>query len=292
LQKIDSFDPCVSRRGIATTVNGVYYPSPQGIISAVDGATSLVTENLFTREEWQLQFSPTTVNAVPYGIQYIAFDTTATGFIFSPLDPSSPLTTLDRFSNVQTIQNDSYSGDVYIVQNNQVRLWDPPQSSPYTYTWISKEFDIPQPVNFGAYRLKFVANPVQIQTSQLGDYTTFNAGRITKLPLSCINSYAINGVRKAAVSGSYLPQIRNPIAGSPLYNLAGFLSPSSSVAITVYARDLNSTWNAQYTFTCNDERPHKLPAGFKSDCWQVKLIGSSNVYSFVMAETAKELAKA
>jgi hypothetical protein len=299
LQKIDSIDPCVSRRSIATTLSGVYYASPQGIIVATAGATQLATQPLFTREEWQDYFSPTTVQAVPYGLQYIAFDTTASGFIFSPAESLAPLTTLDRFSNVTAIQIDEYSGDVYLVQSGQVRLWDPPESTPYEYTFISKDFDLPKPVNFGAMKIKFDGGGYQIPASLLGDYTSFNTQRIAK-PLNCINLAPINGVRKLPAfpgvsgaitgAGAILPQIKSPIAGSPLFPLGGLENVVGAVQVTIYARTpTTQVWSPVYVWTATDERTYRLPAGIKADGWRVQLIGNVPVYSFAMAETGKEL---
>lgn len=288
MQKLDSVDPCVARRSMATTLAGVFYASPQGIIMNDSTQSKLVTEQLFTREEWQNQFSPTTVYAVPYGMQYIAFDTTAAGFIFSPNDQNAPLTTLDRFSNVSAIQIDAYSGDVYLVQANQVRLWDPPTSLPYTYTWLSKQFDLPKPVNFGAFKLKFAANPFQISSGNLIDYTTFNNGRISK-PLNPLNWAALNTARLTPVTGSVLPQIKNPIGGSPMYGIGALTNQPAAVNLTVYARDIHSNWVAVYTNTITTEATYRLPAGFKSDLWQVQFIGNTNIYSYAMAETPKEL---
>lgn len=288
LQKIDSVDPCLSRRSMVTTIDGVYYSSPQGIIIATAGRTELSTKDLFTREEWQTYFSPTTVYAAPYGLQYIAFYTAAAGFIFSPAEGLAPLTTLDRFSGVVAIQQDQYSGDVYLIQNNQVRLWDPPTSTPFTYTWLSKEFDLPKPVNMGAFRLKFKGNAQQVSAAQLTDYTTFNNGRILK-PLNCLNLAVLNGVREEVVAGYYQKQIKNPIGGSPLFPLASLLNVASAVQVTIYARDLAQTWNTIYSFSISGENTYRLPAGFKSDGWQVQFVGNVPIYDFVMAETAKEL---
>lgn len=291
MQKIDSIDPCLNRRSMATTINGVYYSSPQGIMACTGGVTELATMNLFTRQEWQEEFSPTTVQAVPYGVQVIAFDTTDSGFIFSPADPNSPLTQLDRFSNVAAIQQDQYSGDVYLIQGSQVRLWDPPESIPYSYTWTSKEFDLPNPVNFGAFRLKFNAVPITVSLTELADYTTFNNARILK-PLNCLNLAPINGVRTLAVTGYSGPQIRNPIGGSPLFPLSQFESGEAAVQLQILARTEKSRWITVFSESIADERIYRLPSGFKSDAWQVQMIGNTDVYSFTMAETALELKKA
>ncbi len=297
MQKLDSIDPCVARRSIATTLAGVFYSSPQGIIMNDSTQSTLVTLPLFTREEWQNFFSPTTVYAVPYGMQYIAFDTTSSGFIFSPAEQLAPLTTLDRFSNVTAIQQDGYSGDVYLLQANQVSLWDPPTSTPYTYTWMSKEFDLPKPVNMGAFRLKFNANPFNIAASNITAYQNFNNANLPYHPsvgpggLNPLNWATLNAARfsPVAYAGAVLPQIKNPLGGSPDYNISYLLNPPAAVTVNVLARDLNSVWNTQYTATITDELTHRLPAGFKSDVWQVELIGNSPIYSFSMAETPKEL---
>lgn len=296
LQKIDSIDPCVSFRSIATSMDGVYYASPQGVVRHTGSATTLVTRQLFTREEWQDYFSPTTVYGVCYGVEYIAFDTTATGFIFSPSDPSTPLTQLDRFSNVTAIQQDPYSGDVYIVQNNQVRLWDPPTSIPYFYTWVSKEIEVPKPLNFAAFRLKFNSGTVQIASSELTDYTTYNGRRILS-QLAPLNSAPVNGIRTLeypafSISGySPPPEIHCPIGGSPLYVLGDYSNIQNGVVVTAKARGLDANWYTVFSWTVLTERTYRLPSGFKSDLWQFEFVGNTPIYSFTVAETAKELEK-
>lgn len=295
LQKMDSVEPCVSRRSIVTTVEGVYYASPQGIILNNGGYTQLVTRQMFTREEWQNFFSPTTVYAAPYGVEYIAFDTTSAGFVFSPTDKSTPLTTLDRFSNVTAIQQDAYSGDVYLVTGNQVRLWDPTNTTPYSYTWQSKQFDFPKPVNLGAMRLKFNSGTIQISPAQLADYTAYNALRIVK-PLNPLNLAAVNGVVPLAVPGFTTPgyqpppEIRNPVAASALFPISQYLNLNAGATVTIQARDLmTSAMITVFAGSLNTERIYRLPAGIKSDAWQVTIVGNTPVYSFAMAETAKEL---
>ncbi|HEY5212264.1 MAG TPA: hypothetical protein VIJ38_04500, partial [Acidobacteriaceae bacterium] len=296
LQKLDSIDPCVSRRSIATTVNGVYYASPQGIILNTGGYTQLVTRNLFTRQEWREFFSPTTIYAVPYGVEYVAFDTTASGFIFSPTDPTTPLSTTDRFSNVEAIQIDAYSGDVYLVTNNQVQLWDPLNTTPLEYTWTSKTFDLPKPVNMGAMRLKFNAGVIAVSPAMLALYTAYNARRILS-PLNTINGPVINGIRTLQEPGfsdpagySPPPEMRNPIGGSELYEMSQLENVTAGATVIVYCRDLiSSAWIELFNGALRTERIYRLPAGIKSDGYYVTLIGNTPVYSLAISETAKEL---
>ena len=39
-----------------------------------------------------------------------------------------------------------------------------------------------------------------------------------------------------------------------------------------------------------DENIFRLPTGFKSDLWQIELIGNTTLYSMQIAETPKQLA--
>lgn len=291
LLKVNSIDPCISRRSMATTVDGVYYSSPQGIIKSTGATTELITKQLFTREEWQNAFSPTTVNAVPYGVQYIAFDTTSHGFIFSPAEQWSPLTTLDRFSNVDGIQIDQYTGDVYLLVRSQVRLWDPPAAIPLSYTWESKEFNVPKPVNFGAVRIKFAATPPPLDSAALDELRDYNIARMAFPPLHTWGSTTFGGVRRVPVVGYVGPQNRSPIGGSPLFDLDGVQNSNGAVQFNLFARDQESRWVQRFAWTIDSERIHRMPNGYKSDVYQFELIGNAPIYTVEIAETAKELQK-
>jgi hypothetical protein len=288
LQKIESIDPCVSRRSMATTLEGVYYASPQGLVLARPGGVSLVTHRLFTREEWYLRYNPGGVKAVPYGMQYIAFDKADSGFIFAPAEQLAPLSEVDRFDSVEGIQVDPYSGDIYLLRKNQVSIWDPPDTIPYYYTWQSKVFDFPKPLNFGALRIKFRNLLVELDEDVVEQYQVFNVARIAN-PLNTVNLAAVNAVRTEVIAGWNEAQNKTPIAGSPLYPTGDLLRVIPSVQIRMWARNKESEMELVYVQTIEDEDIYRLPTGFTSDVWQFELVGNTDVYSVALAETAKEL---
>ena len=288
LVKLDSIDPCVSRRSVATTLDGVYYASVQGIVRVSVGGTTLVTGQLFTREEWYGRYNPDNVKAVPYGLQYIAFDTPQTGFIFSPAEKLAPLTDLDRFNNVTGIQIDAYTGDVYVIRANRVTLWDPLDTVPYEYQWKSKVFDLPKPVNFGAMRVKFRNFQQDVPDDSLIDYDAFNTARIL-LPLNCINLCQVNGVRVEDIPEWPNAQNKTPVAGSPLFASAALRFVEPAVTVRVWARMKDSTMAVVFSYTLDDEDVYRLPSDFMSDVWQFEFVSNTDIYSFAIAETAKEL---
>jgi hypothetical protein len=288
LMKLDSIDPCVSKRSVATTLSGVFYASVQGIVQVTGGGNMLATRNLFTREEWYGRYNPEGVKAVPYGLQYIAFDTPQTGFIFSPAEQLAPLTELDRFNNVQSIQIDPYTGDVYIVRANRVALWDPIDTTPYEYQWRSKVFDLPRPVNFAAMQVKFKDVTVTVDEGNLQDYAVFNAARILK-PLNTLNLHAINAVRVEDIPEWPYEQNKTPIGGSPLFRTETLGTIIPAVTVRVWARMQDSTMQEVFAYTLTDEGVYRLPHGFKSDVWQFEMVSNTDIYSFAIAETGKEL---
>lgn len=288
-QKLDSVDPCVSQRSMATTLVGVMYASTQGLILIGSQGHQLVTHQLMTRQEWAARYTAAGIKAAPYGMQYIAFDTPQKGFIFSPQENLSPLTDVDRLTGVEGIQVDPYTGEVYVLKGNQVVLWDPIGTLPFSYQWRSKVFDLPAPVNFGALQVKFRGAVPGLLTTQ--QYQDFNTARIAS-PLNCINIAAVNAVSVEAISGWTGPQNKTPVGGSPLFNIAALAIPTAAVTIRVWARDQAGVMAEVFSFTATDEGVFRLPADFMSDVWQVELVANTDVYSFAMAETAKELRKA
>jgi hypothetical protein len=280
LQKLNTVEPCLTKRSIVTTLAGVFYASPNGIVQVNSSGAQVVSYDLLTKEEWVRQFIPTGIFAAPLGLEYVGFDSESSGFVYRPSDQFAKLTRLDRFDNVDGLDADPYSGELYLIKDNVVYLWDPPDSVPLYYTWKSKEFITAKPVNFGAAKIKFESAPFDIENDLADYYGGFNAVRITT-PLNAIARAPIGGVRRATVPGWLEPQNRSPIGGSPLIPLT---LPLPGVRLTVYVKD-----EVIYSNVIYDEQLIRLPAGFKSDVWQFEMVSNSTVYSLVVAETPKEL---
>ena len=51
----------------------------------------------------------------------------------------------------------------------------------------------------------------------------------------------------------------------------------------------DSTMQEVFAYTLTDEGVYRLPHGFKSDVWQFEMVSNTDIYSFAIAETGKEL---
>lgn len=289
--KSPSIETCLSKGSIAATIQGVLYASPNGIVLFNESGPQIITSPIMTNEEWD-DFSPATLRAAQYGMTYVGFYSSSAGFKFSPAEALALLTTIDRFDNVQNIITDVLTGKLWLIRNNKVWLWEPPDGEHLYYTWKSKQFDFTRPVNLGACMIKYKT----ILPSQSTDYFAaaedYNIARMAAAPLNPFNYTMFNGTVDVDLgatppidptTGMEFAQNKYPFGGSPLL-LTQPVSTNVLVQLTIWA---DGDVVFQEYVAPNSMR--RLPSGFKAHVWQFELIGNADVYSFAIAETGREL---
>lgn len=290
--KIDTAEPCLSRRGMVSTTGGVYYPSINGLVAATGSGIRVITRDILTKEEWAT-FSPDTLYAAQLGLQYIAFSDTSTGFIFDPQEPTTKLVELDGFTNVNGIETDPYTGNVYLLTNDRYSEWDPEMTERLRWQWKSKLYQTPKPLNFGAARLQFdvggSVSPFTV-TTVLAPY---NIALFAAAPaLNTLNGGALGGTPAQAIGLVIAPsaEIRQPLGASLLYPINYLSQVAFSVRFIVYIRGKGAIQKKILDTVLVEEKVIRMPTGFKADLWQFELCGNTNVYSLQVAETPKQLA--
>lgn len=176
--KSPSLEPCLSRGSILSTTEGVYYTSPNGLVFAGAGTISNLTTQLITKDKWQSYVTVSTLRAARFGAAYFAFGSARAG-MFDPdsfdtnafaqedftgayagilIDPSDGRIGFNLMSDtdpVSSIQNDPWSGEIFIVKNDSLYRINLAQTSPIrrVYKWRSKIFQMPRVANLGAVRV-------------------------------------------------------------------------------------------------------------------------------------------
>ena len=286
ITKIETVEPCVSRYSVVVMPDGVYYASNNGIARVVAESVQVVTSNLIDSKTWQEEFSPASITACRDHEYYLAFYSADDGFFLAPNDPANSIIFLDSFDGVENVFTDRLDGEVYYLRENIMLRWDPPNSTPITYRWKSKEFVASKPFNAGAVKVDFDVAPKPVN-----DDTTlqeqFNGARLAlDYELNPINYAAINGSKYVAGITPDLPQLRLPLGGSSLFNLAAATVITGNVTLLVFARD-----ELVFSELITSEELRRLPATLKSDKWQVELIGNTDVFYVKLAETGRQLAQ-
>jgi hypothetical protein len=195
MQKMDAVEPCLSRRGMVATVAGAYYPSLNGLVLANATGVSIITQDILTKDEWHERYDPENLYAAQLGLQYIAFTNPSFGLVFNPTEQSTKLVELDRFSGVEGIETDKYTGDVYLIYENRAWAWNPLDTERLYWRWKSKKFHLPKQVNFGAIKLKADYSTELLSANALAPYREYNAARFAAGPLSTLNGHRMNGIQ-------------------------------------------------------------------------------------------------
>lgn len=156
--------PCVSKRGVAVVGDLVLYPSPDGYVGVADRRAQLLTETLYTKDEWTA-LTPENMIAACYDKQLIVYVGSSVVNIFD-FRAELPLLTDALFTGVtvlgfhEEISEDTLylltdvSGDVSIDE------WE--GGAGMTATWKSKIFVLPRP--FAWQTIRAVAESYDSET--------------------------------------------------------------------------------------------------------------------------------
>lgn len=156
--KSDLEQACASKRSIVSTNNSVIYASPDGLVLLSSGGSRILTEQMFTRAQWQATFNPTSIHAYQHDMKYVAFYTnggTTGGFIYDLTTGQMILHTLYATAGYNDLQADK----LYTAfADRSVKIWQ--AGTALSYTWKSKKFSMPKVMGFSCAQVEAEAYPV------------------------------------------------------------------------------------------------------------------------------------
>ena len=159
--KSDLEQACVSKRSIVNIMGGVVYAAPDGLMLLSSGGSSIVTENLFSFDQWQSHFKPESIHAYQHDNQYIAFydnGTTQGGFVFDVSSRQFILHDIYATAGFQDVQRDK----LFVASSDRtVKPWG--YGAAKSYTWKSKKFTTPQVTGFSCAQLEAEAYPMTVK---------------------------------------------------------------------------------------------------------------------------------
>jgi hypothetical protein len=178
--KSDLEQACASKRSIVSAGGAVMYASPDGLVLLSPGGSKVITEDRFTRAQWQTLFKPSSIHAYQHDRKYIAFYDTGTvqgGFIYD--FTSGEFVVHDIYATAG--YNDLVADKLYIaLADRTVKIWL--AGSAKSATWKSKKFGLPHVSGFGAAQLdaegypmtlKFYADNTLVYTQTVSDRNPF-----------------------------------------------------------------------------------------------------------------------
>lgn len=286
VERVPMLEPCVSKKSIVSNADGILYASPNGLVSIGYSNRSVVTNNLFRRDEWQ-KYTPTFIQAASYDGKYVALYATSStsSFVLSPDDTPA----LSKISvQADAVHVDSVTGELYYCATADSKIYqaDADDLNPLTYTWKSKRFQLPQPTTFSALRVDADYSQASTATAyltKLAQYKARNASLFGSNLLGTLNSAPLNYSYYDSDSlFSTAPYRGITVGGSILVDLPQGAS-ARSVQVQLYGDgDLKTTLNLTSFDTI------RVPS-FKSRDLEVVVRGTINVRSVVLATTVPEV---
>lgn len=156
--KSDLEQACASKRSIVSTNGAVLYASPDGLVMLSSNGSKIVTEQYFTRAQWQAYFKPDSIHAYQHDLKYIAFydnGTTQGSFVYDLTSGALITTSIYATAGYNDLQIDKL---FVAFADGTVKPWF--EGAAMTYTWRSKKFTSPKPISMACAQLDAETYPM------------------------------------------------------------------------------------------------------------------------------------
>jgi hypothetical protein len=275
MAKLPLYEPCISKRSIASDESGVMYASPNGMVVINAGGAQIATRNMFTRKEWQV-INPVSILGRMVDGKYIGFYETYIepinrgAFILDRYIQQSPLSLCSFHATAAYVEPTQSS--MYIATENEIKEWEGDLLNSLPYEWLSKQFILPRPLNLAAMQVDADFGDIQagaelaarVEALKQENIANFGLGDL----LGSMNASPINGF---SLNGSRLKDI--PVDVDNRY-----------VLVTVIADGVTKA-----TMQIKNRNAVRLPSGFKADRWEFKVNGNIPLKHVKIAESSKGL---
>jgi hypothetical protein len=154
--------PCISRGSAVVDPSGVLYASRDGLVMFTGYQIINQTALLIEREEWINYYKAQDILAARHRNSYMAINETCwmegtyphgRGFIINATEARLGFEDLSTLQGVGCIWNDEETGEVLLMADKKVYVWDSTTTPKQTYRWKSKIFSTPVPVSLGAVQI-------------------------------------------------------------------------------------------------------------------------------------------
>lgn len=160
MTELDVSQACVSKRSVVDMGDSVIYASPDGLVRISGQGAALITEGVYSKDQWQAAHSPSTIRAFRWEDRYVGFHdysgsaaATTKGFIVDPRGGQNAFSvhTQDGVAGFNSLLDDK----LYFADASGNFKTFATAATYNTGVWRSKEFFTPRPVNLGAALVNF-----------------------------------------------------------------------------------------------------------------------------------------
>ena len=155
--KSDLQQSCSSKRSIVSINGSVIYASPDGLVMLASNGSRLLTENMFTRAQWQ-SLVPESIHSYSHDNKYVAFYDTGDvqgGFVYDLISGQFIFHNIYATAGFSDLLRDQL---FLAFSNNTIKKWY--DGSELSYTWRSKIFTMPRVLSLTCAKVEAETYPV------------------------------------------------------------------------------------------------------------------------------------
>jgi hypothetical protein len=162
MQELSANQACMSQRAMVDVGNGVVYPSPDGLVLVSQAGAQLLTETIFTREQWQAM-NPSSMLAFLWEKQYLCFfgdgTNSVNAFSISFSNPGEGVRHYTTWASggFKEVEEDR----LYLVINNEIVAWNAGTATTTT-KYTTRPIRMLKPVNFSYCKVEADDFPVTL----------------------------------------------------------------------------------------------------------------------------------
>ena len=265
---LETYAPCVSKRGVVDIGGGALYPSFDGLWLVSTQQIQCVTRKLYREEEWAV-LNPTTFDATFHDGQYYAYYEGQLNSRMLVLDIESPDSVIEVNESADALYRNELDGKLYISKGMKLYEWDVDTGRYYESDWHGVDVQFPAPLKFAAAQIHADYNAiVPVDTSQIAA----NEALITLGPDAVAGHLNGAEILSFEINGSYVVPVE--------------LDTQRKVQFTLYANTV-----PVYTKNVTSAKFFRLPANISSEVYSIGLSASVKVYNVTVAESVEELAR-
>jgi hypothetical protein len=218
--KSDIQQSCSSKRSIVSISGVVFYASPDGLVMLSSGGSAIVTDNMFTRTQWQA-LNPSSIHAYQHDSKYVAFYKAGTeaapitgGFVYDLI--SRQFIFHDIY--VTAGYNDLLRDQLFLASSDKsIKRWS--DGANKTYTWRSKIFTLPQVMSFSCAQVEAETYPVTAKFYCDNSTTPFHTQTVTsrvpfRLPVKAGRDWEVQVEGTSQVFSIGIAQSMQELAGA------------------------------------------------------------------------------
>lgn len=263
---METYAPCVSKRGAVDAGGGALYPSFDGLYLATPAGVRKLTQDLYREDEWKA-LAPESFDAALFDGQYIAqYSAGPEVSALWVLDIAEPDSVLEVDDLVSALYRNPHDGDLYVAKGAVIYRWNSNDQQRYESDWHSMEYQLGRGATFNCAQVfADFSEIVPIDTTQ-----------------QALNQelMASPTMGRGEILGHNFLDVE--ICGSQLVPLQA--ATQRRVQFTLLRRG-----KPFFTKNVTSSKPFRLPTGYREELLSVHMAISVPTYSVVVASSMEEL---